>query len=227
MVILESLKRFFASSIGKKIIVAVTGLGFVLFLIGHLAGNLLMYVGPDAMNTYATTLHDKAPLLWVARIGLIVALVLHVAFTVLLKKQNLAARRSRYAYSAVVQTSLSTRIMIWSGLTILVFLIYHLLHFTFQVGNDYSTYRDATGRPDVYRMVIEGFRWIPATLFYLLGMTLLCSHLGHGVASIFQTLGLATDKNWPLIKSSSHAFAILIYVGFISIPISVLFGIIP
>jgi succinate dehydrogenase / fumarate reductase cytochrome b subunit len=218
--------RFATSSIGKKLVVALTGLVMVLFLVGHLSGNLLMYAGPDATNAYGEFLkgfmHGWG--IWIARVGLLVALALHVAATVKLTTENRAARASRYAFPATVQASWSSRLMLVSGLTVLAFVGYHLAHFTWRIGNAYGSYRDAAGRHDIYRMVVEGFSWWPATLFYVLGMTLLCSHLGHGVASVFQTLGLANDRNWPLIKRAGNALALALYLGFISIPFSVALG---
>jgi len=118
--------------------------------------------------------------------------------------------------------------MVVSGLTILSFIVFHILHFTARVGNDYDsllqTMPDGTTRHDVYSMVITGFQFWPTVLFYIIAMALLCSHLGHGVSSIFQTLGLATDKNWPVIRKAGTTFAVLIFLGFVSIPIAVMLG---
>src|SRR5690606_34985859 len=130
----RSLSAYWNSSIGKKIIVALTGLVLVLFLAGHLSGNLLVFVGREAFNEYAYFLHHMlhGAGVWIARIGLLVALVLHVAATIALTRQNKAARK-QYEHQATVQASRSSRMMIWSGFTILAFVIYHLLHFTMRV----------------------------------------------------------------------------------------------
>ena len=115
--------------------------------------------------------------------------------------------------------------MIWSGLTILAFIIYHLLHFTARVGNDYDTYKTVLHGEtvhDVYRMVIAGFSWAPASIFYVIAMVLLSSHLSHGFSSLFQTLGVATDKTEPLFKKLGYAFSGLILIGNCSIPIAIL-----
>lgn len=225
-----SLCAFTRSSIGRKIIVAITGLALVLFLAGHLTGNLLIFAGRDAFNDYAQFLHEvfHGAGVWIARAGLLVCFVVHVWFTILLTKENKTSR-TRYAHDATVQAPKSSRIMIWSGLTILAFVIFHLLHFTVKAGTDFSTFLDfenltAHGEPrhDAWKMVIVGFNNPFVVIFYLIGMTLLCSHLSHGVSSIFQTLGLRSKKTASPIKFISNAYAVVIYLGFISIPIAIL-----
>jgi|TARA_B110000914_G_scaffold226248_1_gene250032 succinate dehydrogenase / fumarate reductase cytochrome b subunit len=207
------------SSIGRKIIVALTGLALVLFLAGHLAGNLLIYAGPDAFNEYAHFLHTflHGMGVWIARIGLLVCLILHVWFTILLTKENKAAR-PKYAHDATVQAPKSSRMMIWSGLTILAFIVYHLLHFTIRIDSNLAK----MGETSPWHMVIEGFQNPLVVIFYVIAMTLLCSHLSHGVASIFQTLGLRSKKTAGPIKFISKAYAVIVYLGFISIPLAVL-----
>ena len=207
------------SSIGRKIIVALTGLALVLFLAGHLTGNLLIYAGPDAFNEYAHFLHTflHGMGVWIARIGLLVCLILHVWFTILLTKENKAAR-PKYAHDATVQAPKSSRMMIWSGLTILAFIVYHLLHFTIRIDSNLAK----MGETSPWHMVIEGFQNPLVVIFYVIAMTLLCSHLSHGVASIFQTLGLRSKKTAGPIKFISKAYAVIVYLGFISIPLAVL-----
>ncbi|MDB4358032.1 succinate dehydrogenase cytochrome b subunit, partial [bacterium] len=186
---------FAKSSIGRKIIVAVTGLALVLFLAGHLTGNLLIFAGRDAFNDYAQFLHEvfHGAGVWIARIGLLACFVAHVWFTILLTRENKTAR-TNYDHQATVQAPKSSLIMIWSGLTILAFIIFHLLHFTVKAGTDYASFMqvmpDGSERHDAWKMVIVGFSNPLVAIFYIIAMTLLCSHLSHGVASIFQTLGL-------------------------------------
>lgn len=225
-----SLCAFVKSSIGRKFIVAITGLALVLFLAGHLTGNLLIFAGQEAFNDYAQFLHEvfHGAGVWIARIGLLACFVAHVWFTVLLTKENKTARK-KYENKATVQAPKSSLIMIWSGLTILAFVIFHLLHFTVKAGTDYSSlvdqaYLAETGetRHDAWLMVIKGFSVPLVSIFYIIAMTLLCSHLAHGVSSIFQTLGLRSKKTATPIKLGSKAYAAVIYFGFISIPIAVL-----
>ncbi len=220
---------FLGSSIGKKILVALTGAALVAFVLGHMIGNLLIYAGPNAINEYGQTLHTllHGAGIWIARIGLLVCVVVHVVLTIQLTKENRAARTQKYGYEATIQASKSSRIMILSGLTLLAFIIYHLLHFTVRAGNDYGTYTTSLHGEtvhDVYRMVVVGFSWWPASLFYIIAMCLLWSHLSHGVASLFQTLGLSNERTRPAYKALGLAFATLILVGNCSIPLSILLG---
>lgn len=228
--VFDSLSRFYASSIGKKILVALTGLVLIGFVFGHMIGNLLIFAGKDAINEYGhllqTALHGGG--VWIARIGLLTAVVIHIAATISLTKANREARQDKYGMQKAQVSSKSSHIMIWSGLTILAFIVYHLLHFTVRAGNDYATYKTTLHGEtvhDVYRMVIAGFSWAPASIFYLIAMALLCSHLSHGFSSLFQTLGISTDKSEPLFKKAGYAFAGLIFAGNAAIVLSIwLFG---
>jgi len=219
--------RVWKSSIGRKFIVALTGLVLVLFLAGHLTGNLLIFAGREAFNDYAQFLHGAlhGAGVWIARIGLLAATVLHVAATISLTRENKAARQA-YAHQATIQAGKSSRIMIWSGLTILAFIIFHLLHFTVRVSypaERYVDYDKSGGkRFDAWTMVIDGFNSPLTVVFYLIAMTLLCSHLSHGVGSMFQTLGLRSKKSAPMVAAISKGYALLIWVGFISIPLAIL-----
>ncbi len=221
--ITRCLDTYWSSSIGKKLIVAITGLVLVLFLAGHLSGNLLMYVGREAFNEYAhflqTMLHGVG--VWIARVVLLAMLVLHVAATICLTRQNRAARQP-YQYKNTIQAGKSSRIMIVSGLTILAFVIFHILHYTVRVDAGLAK----LGETDPFGMVVLGFRNPLVVLFYVISMTLLCSHLTHGVASIFQTLGLRSKKAQGAIRQFSLLCSFVIWAGFISIPISVLAGVI-
>lgn len=233
----RSATAYWQSSIGKKLIVAVTGIVMVLFLAGHLTGNLLIFAGREAFNDYAQFLHEAGhgALIWVARVGLLVTVVLHVVATIQLTRQNRAARKDAYEFKTVIQAKKSSRLMIWSGLTLLAFIIFHILHFTVKIAGGFSemvdrNYQDATGeiRHDAYGMVIAGFQYNTPNLFvvafYILAMTLLCSHLSHGVGSVFQTLGWRSKKSQELIRKISLGYAYVIWLGFISVPLSILFG---
>jgi succinate dehydrogenase / fumarate reductase cytochrome b subunit len=230
------LTAIWTSSIGKKIIVALTGAFLVLFLAGHLVGNLLVFVGREAFNDYAYFLHHMVhgAGIWIFRATMLGALALHVAATISLTLQNRAARKP-YECQAVIQATTSSRLMIVSGLTLLTFFIYHMLHFTMRVGNQYDTlprYKETLAtvmdhgeplvRHDAWQMTVDGFTWWPATFFYIIAMTLLCSHLSHGVSSIFQTLGLRFKKSEGVLRCLSLGYALVIWVGFISIPIAIL-----
>jgi succinate dehydrogenase / fumarate reductase cytochrome b subunit len=228
--ITRSLVITWQSSIGKKLLVALSGAFLLLFLLGHLAGNLLVYAGREAFNDYAELLHHMlhGAGIWVFRAVMLAAVAIHVAATVALTRQNRAAREG-YQMEGTIQATRSSRIMIWSGLTVLAFLVYHLLHFTVRIGNEYDSYVDplhlaATGleRQDAWRMVIDGFSWWPASLFYIIAMTLLCSHASHGVQSMFQTLGLRSAKSAATLDLVSKGYAAVVWIGFVSIPVSIL-----
>ncbi len=219
-------RSFFAlwsSSIGKKYIVAISGIVLVLFLAGHLTGNLLIYVGRVAFNEYAEFLHGAlhGAGVWIARVVLLATLIAHVAATIALTRQNRTARKD-YEFKNTIQASKSSRIMILSGLTILAFVVFHILHFTVRVDSGLSQ----LGAKDPYGMVIVGFQNFWVVLFYIIAMSLLCSHLVHGVGSIFQTLGLRSKKTEGIIHQMSVGYSFAIWAGFISIPLSIFLGIV-
>lgn len=223
------LETYWSSSIGKKLIVALTGIVLVLFLAGHLIGNLVVFMGAEPFNEYAYFLHHMlhGAGIWLFRVVMLVMIAAHIVATIALTRQNRSARQA-YENKSTIQASKSSRTMILSGLTILAFVIYHLLHFTARVGNEYDTldrYKtvvDGKEAHNAWLMVIDGFSWWPATLFYVIAMTLLCSHLMHGVGSIFQTLGLRSKRSAGLIKQLSIGYSVFIWIGFISIPVAIL-----
>jgi succinate dehydrogenase / fumarate reductase cytochrome b subunit len=223
----RSAAAYWNSSIGKKLVVALTGLAMVLFLAAHLTGNLLIYAGKEAFDEYARFLHEAGhgALIWVARLGLLVVLVLHVWATILLTRENKAARQ-QYEFQATIQASKSSRIMIWSGLTVLAFIVFHILHFTVRTNSHLAE----IAKESPYKMVIAGFSGgflqVLVVLFYVVAMTLLCSHISHGVASMFQTLGFRSKKSAGLIRSISLGYAAVIWVGFVSIPVAIMLGLV-
>ena len=227
--VVESLSRFLRSSIGRKILVALTGGIFVLFVLGHMLGNLQVFLGPETLNSYAHKLQSLGPLLWVIRLFLLGAIAVHVILTIQLTRENRAARASRYGFEATQVASRPSRIMIWSGLTVLAFIVYHILHLTALVTNpDYATFKFSLHGevvPDVFKRVITGFSSPGVSIAYIVAMVLLCNHLAHGVGSMFQTLGLTNKKTWPLIDKAGKAYALFILVGNCSIPIAIwIFG---
>lgn len=229
MPLLQSLVRFYHSSIGKKIIVAVTGVVLMGFLVGHLLGNLLVFSGPEALNAYARGLHEMKGLVWVARIGLLASVALHVVATVQLTRQNRAAKPQKYAVNATRKATRASRTMIWTGLTILAFVIYHLTHYTIGGANGYrdpsnTRYFLPDGSHNAYNMVIDGFSVWYVSAFYIIALFLLCSHLSHGFASVFQTLGLATPRTRKAIGIASHVYAWGLFIGYTSIPLAILLG---
>ena len=213
------------SSIGKKTLMALSGLALLLFVVMHLLGNLLIFLGPDALNAYAKKLEGFGPWLWAVRGGLLVAVAVHIWTSVQLTLENRRARPQPYARYRTVKTTLAARTMLATGILLAIYLAYHLLHFTFRVTNpEISRGVDALGRRDVYTMVVRSFQQVPITFIYVAGMAFVCLHLSHGVGSAFQTLGLTNERTLPALNWSSRLFALVMFFGYISIPFAVLLG---
>jgi succinate dehydrogenase / fumarate reductase cytochrome b subunit len=211
---------FYSTSIGKKVVMAITGLLLFGFVIGHMVGNLQVFIGASQMNAYAATLKANAVLLWGVRMVLLVAVILHIVAAVQLTRMSQRSRPEGYHYKDVIQADYAARTMRWSGPIIAVFVIYHLLHFTA------GTIHPQFDVHDVYRNVIIGFQFWPASVFYIIAMVALAFHLWHGVWSMFQTLGLITPKTDRMIHLLAAIATLAISIGFISIPMAVLAGLI-
>jgi succinate dehydrogenase / fumarate reductase cytochrome b subunit len=220
------IRAFYQSSIGKKITVAVTGIILIVFVIGHLLGNLEIYLGQDHTNWYAEFLRSTGPLLWIVRIILVITVVAHIVATIQLTLENRRAKPQKYAVKAPQASTIASRTMIYSGLLVLCFVIYHLLHFTFQTTNpSFRTLTDTQGRHDVYHMVILGFQQPLISLFYILALFLLSVHLSHGFGSVTQTLGINNRKVAGLISNGGRVLSWLIFAGYVSIPVTILLGV--
>lgn len=230
--VIDWVKPFLTTTVGMKVTTAITGTALTFFVIGHLIGNLKIYDGREALNSYAQFLKNLGPLLWVARIGLLAAFTLHIVFALWLKKKARDARPVQYAHSQTVQASIASRTMPWTGLVILAFVLFHLAHFTFaafgtiEAKNDtskalvsvnYHEIMDKDGRHDVYTMVIAGFQNDIVCVLYVLAQLFLMVHLSHGIASVFQTLGLNTPRVQPAVKKLAWGIAIILALSNISI----------
>lgn len=211
---------FYSTSIGKKVVMAITGLILFGFVVGHMLGNLQVFMGANQMNAYAAMLKANATLLWGVRIVLLVAVILHIVAAVQLTRMSQRSRPEGYHYKDVIQADYAARTMRWSGPIIAVFVIYHLLHFT--TGSVHPRF----DVHDVYRNVISGFRVWPVSLFYIIAMVALAFHLWHGVWSMFQTLGLINPKSDKIIHRLAAIATLALVIGFISIPMAVLAGLI-
>lgn len=215
------------SSIGSKVIMALTGLGLVLFVLIHMTGNLQMFIGQEAMNNYAVTLRKVPLLLWVARLSIIGFFVFHVIDGIRLKLKNRAARPVGYVSKNTVKATLASRTMVISGLIILTFAVYHLLHFTLGVTHpEHFALHDAQGRHDVYNMVVYGFQNVLVSGFYVVALVLLFSHLSHGAASFSQSLGWNRPRCKTALARFGAVVAWLVCLGFVSVPLGVLAGLI-
>ena len=225
---MNTLLAFTNSSIGKKWIVAITGLSLVGFVIIHMLGNLQIlwphHGGQEHLNSYAQHLHDLGPLLWLARITLIVFFFAHVYYTIMLARENRAARPQKYARPAKIVASVPVLTVLISGLILLGFILFHLAHFTFKwVKPEYATYYDAASRPDVYHMVVIGFSSWLISGFYILSMFILCMHISHGFSSVFQTFGIRNKAIAPLLDKGSYVLGFLLFLGNSAIPLAILF----
>lgn len=221
---MSSRSSFFTSSIGRKWIVAITGVALVGFVTIHLLGNLSIFLGPDAVNAYAANLHHLGKLLWVARVGLLAVAGLHIYFTMLLWRENRATRVQKYAVVQHLHTTLYARTMRLSGLVVFSFVLFHLAQFTWEwVNPESKTWLDAAGRHDVYRMLVSGFSNFWVASFYLLSVGCLALHLSHGIASLFQTLGISSEKLRPRFEFAGTLVAWTFFIGYASIPTAIFF----
>jgi succinate dehydrogenase / fumarate reductase, cytochrome b subunit len=227
---MNNITRFCQSSIGKKWIVAFTGLVLVAYVLGHLAGNLQIFLPSKGnINAYGAFLHSLGPLLWVIRGFLLACLIIHIGVTIQLALENRRARPQGYATTTYRRSSLAGRSMVMSGLIVLCFIIFHILHFTTNtIQPEFADMKEVMPngleRHDVFRMVVTGFQNPWAAGFYILGMILLCMHLSHGFGSLVQTLGLNTTKLEPWLINGGRVLAIIICIGYIAIPIAVMTG---
>jgi len=199
-----------SSSIGKKLIMAVTGLGFCVFLISHLAGNLIIYAGNDAFNSYAERLHTLGPILILAEIGLLFLGVVHVSTGVYLFFQNFRARPGRYKKKKNAGgRTIGSSTMPYTGFLILIFIIFHLIDFHFVEKADTT----------IYQIVLETFSNPGYTIFYILSMAVVATHIDHGFWSLFQTLGINNLEYMPILRMVSSAFSLFVGIGFGSLPV--------
>jgi succinate dehydrogenase / fumarate reductase cytochrome b subunit len=224
------LRNLFCSSLGKKYLMAGTGLLMIFFVLGHLAGNLQIFLGREAINRYGNFLQTNAEILWPVRIALIVIILVHIWSATQLTLENRAARPVAYEQWEPTAASYASRTMMVSGIIVAAFIIYHLLHFTAMVqavngtGKNFGAqpeFFDATGRHDIYKMMVVGFsNWL-VCLFYLIGVGLLCLHLRHGASAMWQSLGWKKRSYGPCLDRMALWGAVLIFLGYSIIPISI------
>jgi succinate dehydrogenase / fumarate reductase cytochrome b subunit len=216
------LRGFYASMVGKKAVMGVTGLIWVGFVVVHSLGNLLVFRGAGAINSYSHFLQSTGELLWGLRIILIVAVTLHVIAAIQLTAQSRAARPVRYTKRESQVATIASRTMRWGGALLLVFIVLHILHFTT------GTIRPAGvfTRGDVYANVVSSFRIWWVTLFYVLAMIALGLHLFHGAWSSVRSIGVSPPSPEPLHKKVSMVIALFVWAAFTAVPVAVAFGIV-
>ncbi len=223
---MTTLSNLYHSTLGKKYIMALSGVGLFAFVVAHMLGNLQVFLGPEALNAYAVFLKSKPALLWGMRLGLLAIVFLHILTAVQLTLRNRAARPEKYDRNKPYKASFASRTIVLSGAALFAFIVYHLMHFTVGlVDPAYLQLRDAADRHDVYRMTILGFSHPGVSAFYIASMALLCLHLSHGVGSTFQSIGLKNKHSAVWIDRVSKLLAVIVFLGNSSMPLAVLAGI--
>lgn len=230
---MAAVATFYHTTIGKKVVMALSGMVLVGFVVFHMIGNLKVYLGPEALNTYAAFLREVGEplvpyevLLWVARIILLVAVIAHIIAAYQLTRKDWEGRPIHYANKKTMQASYASMTMRWGGIIVLLFIIFHLLNFTFGVvGYEANIYaHPENGVFQTYNNLIYGFQEWPVSLFYILAMGALGLHLYHGTWSMFQTLGLNSHRFNAYFRVLAWGVAVITVLGNISIPIAVLAG---
>ncbi len=216
--------RLFADSIGRKVLMAISGLLMVLFVVGHLLGNLTIFAGPDGINSYAEHLHQLAPLVWGTRIVMLGAVLTHLFLSVQITMENSAAKPQRYAVKNMLRATFASQTMIWTGVIMGAFILYHLLQFTLRVTPGLTLGTDAMDRFDVYSMVVDGLGRTITALVYVVAMVSLALHLSHGIQSAFQTLGISNPRWMTRFGAVGKTAATVFLVGFGAIPVAILVG---
>jgi succinate dehydrogenase / fumarate reductase cytochrome b subunit len=229
---MKPLQLLFQSSIGKKIIMGATGAAMFLFVIGHLVGNLQVFLPKERINAYAHLLHANAGLLWVVRFSLLAIVGLHVWSAISLNAQNNSARPVAYGSGRTpVGASWASRYMAMTGLVIAAFVVYHLLHYTVQLkainltGTDFGSLvvkgGPQDGYKDVHQMLVVGFSHPLVSLFYLIAIALLCLHLSHGASAMFQSLGMQEGAWRTRMETSAKVISAALFAGYAAIPLGI------
>ncbi len=214
------------NTVGRKILMAITGQVLVIFVIFHIAGNTTIFF--STLNAYVAGLSALKVFVWTGRVILVVSFIIHIYYGTVLKLENYAARPHGYIVSNYIRATFAGRMQIWTGALIAVFVIYHLLQFTFQLTNPTiaaDTHPDALGRPDVLMMVVRGFQHIGISAAYIIALAALALHLTHGVQSSFQTWGLNNDRTLPVFEESGMLASAVLFLWYIAIPVTIVAGI--
>jgi succinate dehydrogenase / fumarate reductase cytochrome b subunit len=219
--------QLFTSTVGRKILVAISGQLMVLFVIAHLLGNSSIFI-PGGINAYAEHIHALPPLVWAIRIVMLASLIIHLYFGIQITLENRAAKPISYAVGKQLKASFSSKNMIWTGLLLMAFIIFHLLHFTVRVMPDVASRLSSLSAGtsfDVYSMVVGSFRHGAIAALYIAAMVVLFLHLNHGIQAFFQTMGWNSDRTLPAISKAGRTIAVIFLLGYSSIPVFILFRI--
>ncbi len=216
----------FSTSIGRKIVMAVTGCCMLLFAIVHLLGNSSIFAGASGLNSYAQHLHSlPLPTIMAFRAVMLALFLIHILYGIQLTIENRSATPTSYAVKVSRKTTFASENMIWTGLLLAAFIIFHLLHFTFRVTPGLTLVNDAAGHFNVFAMVSSSFSSFAGAGLYAAAMVVLFLHLYHGIQSFFQTMGWNCDCTQPTITTLGTLVALVLLLGYVSIPLSIFFGI--
>ena len=222
---MQRLVRRFRTTVGRKLIVATTGVALLGFLLAHLAGNLTLYQGSDALNAYAGWLQDH-PLLWVARIGLLTVFIVHMAAALSLARENAGARPSPYATRSFLRAGLASRYIVVTGSLVLAFLLFHLAHFTFGWVGDSGAVASSAAPKDVYGMVVSAFQRPAIAAGYVVAMLVLGLHLHHGIEGFLRTLGIHHEYYESVARIATQSLVAILVIGNCSFPLLISLGLV-
>ena len=213
--------RIFNSSVGRKLLMSISGQLLIIFVLIHLVGNSTIYFG--WINAYAEHLHSMPPVVWIFRAVMLLVVGTHICYGVMLTLENKTANPTVYAVKRQLKASFASENMIWSGLLLAAFIIYHLLQFTMHVTPDVAL---AASQPvvDVYKMVVTSFSNALIAVVYAIAMVMLFLHLSHGIPSFLQTMGWNNDKTIPVFGTAGKVIAAFLMLAYISIPATILVG---
>jgi len=218
---------FPTSTVGKKLLMALTGQFMAFYVAAHVLGNSTLYAG--VINAYADGLHHWpfVIVLWSSRFLLFLSLILHAWYGVVLKLENQRSKPRGYAVTSDVSATFAGRNMIWTGLGIGIFLLFHIMHFTLQVIDPALAalrHPDALNRPDVLMMMVRSFQSPWFVCIYLAGVASLLLHLMHGIQSSFQTWGMNNDRTLPVFIKAGLAASVVLFLGYAALPVSIALG---
>jgi succinate dehydrogenase / fumarate reductase, cytochrome b subunit len=214
--------RILSSTVGRKILMSLTGQLLILFILVHLIGNSTIFFG--AINAYAEHLHSLPPLVWIFRLVMLAAIGVHITYGIQVTLENRAANPGAYAVNKPLKRSFASENMIWTGLLLLAFIVYHLLQFTVHGTPDVVIGMDAANRPDVFKMLVNSLGNGLIALVYMFAMIMLFLHLSHGIPSFLQTMGWNNEKTIPVFGTGGKVVSAVLMLAYISIPAVILAG---
>lgn len=220
-----NIMNFSKNIVGKKVIMAFTGMFLFFFISVHLIGNASVFFGPEGINAYTEKLHSLPAIVWSFRLIMIVFFSIHIFLGIQLYLQNRASKPVQYTVKKSLRATFASKNMIWTGSAIAAFLIYHLLHFTIRVLSIGTPGIDAMQRPDIYSMVLTGLTEFPSLIIYSFGLIALVLHLFHGIQSLFQSTGISSEEMQSCIIKASKTAAVIIFIGYLAIPVVIIAGI--